>query len=282
MKKKGFVSISAITNLHDLSEIAQIAREEKFDFPIVIGYQVSHKNINQNVQNARQPKFSDLGIITKATYDYGFIPAFHYYTKDEATIVSDLERVLGLGISHFHPRLVQFNTLPTSREILSSVKEMEFLSIFKVAVANKKDGGYAVWRGEGVQDVSEGNVTSLVNQVESREDLISYAMFDASHGTNLDLELSEESMAVKFGREIIKNPNISNVGLVYAGGIKPSNVKQVVKSLSSYLSQGFSIDTESGVRKIQKIGDEIISDELDLGLVREYLMNVREVWNKNF
>ena len=146
---------------------------------------------------------------------------------------------------------------------------MGFRTIFKVAVSNKQtpQGGYAVWKGEGVQDVSNGQVEPLINQVLDRMGFVDYAMFDPSHGTNLDLNLNEHSLAIRFGRGVVTNPNLKEVGLIYAGGIKPSNVRQLTKALNSYFPNRFSIDTESGVR---------INDRLDLDLVRSYLMEYKE------
>jgi len=92
-------------------------------------------------------------------------------------------------------------------------------------------------------------------------------MFDPSHGTNLDLNLDENSMAIRFGQGIVVHPDLKGVGLVYAGGIKPSNVRQLTKSLNSFFPNRFSIDTESGVRT---------NDQLDLDLVRSYLIGYRD------
>ena len=53
---------------------------------------------------------------------------------------------------------------------------------------------------------------------------------------------------------------------MYAGGIKPTNVRKLTMTLSSFFpEERFSIDIESGVRT---------QDKLDLELVREYLINV--------
>ncbi len=260
---RNFVSISAVSNRDQLTEIAKVYRERGFDFPLAIGYQVSNKSINQGTQNPRQPKFAGLGDLDKATKDYGFTTAVHYYTKDDTTILADLEKIVALGIE---PSLLQFNTLPPSLENLRRAKEMGFGTIFKVAVSNKQSpqGGYAVWKGEGVQDVSSGQVEPLVAQVYDRRDFIEYVMFDPSHGTNLELDLDENSLAVKFGRGIVANKELDHLGLVYAGGIKPTNVRPLTKSLNHLFPNRVSIDIESGVRS---------DDKLDIDLVRDYLLN---------
>ncbi len=259
-----FVSISAVSNRNHLAEISRIYCDERLSFPLAIGYQVSNKSINQGTQNTRQPRFIELGDLDKETRDSGFITAIHYYTKDNATIVGDLEKITEMGI-YPSKTLLQFNTLPPSLEILSKVKKVGFKVIFKVAVSDKQTprGGYAVWKGEGVQDVSSGQVEPLVIQVMDRISYIDYAMFDPSHGTNLDLNLDENSMAIRFGKGIVVHPDLNGVGLVYAGGIKPSNVRQLTQSLHSFFPNRFSIDTESGVRT---------NDQLDLDLVRSYLI----------
>lgn len=262
-----FVSISAVSDRDQLAEISRIYQEERLSFPVAIGYQVSNKSINQDTQNTRQPRFLELKNLDKETRDYGFITAVHYYTKDNSTIVGDLEKI---SKNEIDPSitLLQFNTLPPSLDILTKVKEFGFKVIFKVAVSDKKtsQGGYAVWKGEGVQDVSSGQVYPLVSQVKDRSDYIQYAMFDPSHGTNLDLNLDENSLAIRFGKGIIKSPYLKELGLVYAGGIKPSNVKKITNLLNSFFPNKFSIDTESGVRT---------NDKLDLDLVRSYLINCR-------
>ncbi len=260
-----FVSVSAVSNREQLAEIAKVYQKEGFNFPLAIGYQVSNKSINQGTQNSRQPKFVELGDLDKATRDYGFLTAVHYYTKDDSTILVDLEKIAGLGLE---PSLLQFNTLPPSLDTLRRTKEMGFKTIFKVAVSNKQSpqGGYAVWKGEDVQDVSSGQVEPLVAQVYDRRKVIEYVMFDPSHGTDLELDLDEKSLAVRFGKGITANWELDNLGLVYAGGIKPTNVKSLTKSLNHFFPNRISIDIESGVRT---------DDNLDIGLVRDYLLNCR-------
>src|SRR5574344_2119921 len=110
-----FVSVSAVSNREQLAEIAKVYQKEGFNFPLAIGYQVSNKSINQGTQNSRQPKFVELGDLDKATRDYGFLTAVHYYTKDDSTILVDLEKIAGLGLE---PSLLQFNTLPPSLDTL--------------------------------------------------------------------------------------------------------------------------------------------------------------------
>jgi hypothetical protein len=258
-----FVSVSAVSNREQLDSIARIYQQEGFNFPLAIGYQVSNKSINQGTQNPRQPKFVELGDLDKATRDYRFTTAVHYYTKDDTMILADLERIISLGVE---PSLLQFNTLPTSLETSRKVRDIGFKTIFKVAVSNKQSpqGGYAVWKGDGVQDVSSGQVEPLVAQVYDRRDVIEYVMFDPSHGTNLELDLDENSLAVRFGRGIVANRELDHLGLVYAGGIKPTNVRSLTKSLTHLFPNGVSIDIESGVRT---------DDKLDMDLVRDYLLN---------
>jgi hypothetical protein len=266
--QKNFVSISAITDKEQLEGIAKICNDEEISFPIAIGYQVSYKSINIGTFSPRQPRFIDLGDLDKKTKDYGFITAIHYYSKNNETIISDLEKIIGLGINH-STTLLQLNTLPLPLEILGIVKNMDFKIIFKVAVSDKKtsERGYAVWKGEEVEDVSDGQSESLVNQVYDRRNYIDYAMFDPSHGTNIDLDLNENSLAIKFGKDIVGIPELNKLGLVYAGGIKPGNVRNLTKSLNRFFPYRFSIDSESGVRT---------DDKLDLGLIRDYLRGYKE------
>src|SRR3989344_1700862 len=113
-----FVSVSAVSDREQLDNIARIYQQEGLNSPLVIGYQVSNKSINQGTQNTRQPKFVELGDIDKVTRDYGFITAVHYYTKDNSTILEDLEKVVDLGVE---PSLLQFNTLPPERATLQGV-----------------------------------------------------------------------------------------------------------------------------------------------------------------
>ena len=262
---KNFVSVSAVSNKEQLAEINRVCKAERLQFPLAIGYQVSHKSINQGTQNPRQPKFANLGELDKETRGYGLITAVHYYTKDNSTIIGDLERIIEIGVN---PKLalLQFNTLPPSTEVLRTVKDMAFGVIFKVAVSDKQtpQGGYAVWKGKDVQDVSSGEITPLVKQVYDRRVFIDYAMFDPSHGTNLDLDLNENSLAIRFGKEVTALDGLNHLGLAYAGGIKPNNAQKITKALNSFFPNRVSIDIESGVR---------IDDKLDLRLVREYLVN---------
>ena len=257
-----FVSVSGISDEDQLLSIRQICLEERIDFPLAIGYQVSSMSINQGTQNPRQPLFAELPDLDKRTRDWGFITALHYYTRDNTTILHDLEKIIDSGIN---PKsLLQFNSLPPSVEILEKVKKMGFRVILKVAVANKSspDGGYKVWKGDSVEDVTLGNPEPLVKQIFERKDWISYAMFDPSHGTNLELDLSESSLAVRFGKMVVANPELGNIGLIYAGGIKPNNVTQVSQQLRSFFPDRFSIDSEGGVR---------VDNQLNLKLVCEYL-----------
>jgi hypothetical protein len=268
MEQNNFISVSAVSNRKQLKEIHELYQEEQFQYPLAIGYQLSSKSINQGTQNPRQPKFSELGNLDRATRDYGLITAVHYYTKNNGTIIEDLERVAELGVIP-SSTLLQFNTLPPSLEILRKVKEMGYKIIFKVAVSDKQSpqGGFAVWKGEDVQDVGCGDVAPLVDQVYDRRDLINYIMFDPSHGTNLALDLDGNSLAIRFGEEVVAMRELDNLGLVYAGGINPGNVEGLTKILTSFFPDRISVDIESGART---------ENMLDLKLIREYLVNFRE------
>jgi hypothetical protein len=268
MLEKSFVSISAVSNREQLRKISEICGKEEIQFPVAIGYQVSNKSINQGTQNPRQPKFIDLGKLSEETLAYGMIPAIHYHTKDNTTVLNDLERIVEIGVNP-KSALLQFNTLPLSPEILSSVKKMGFKVLFKVAVSDKQspEGGYSVWKGEEVQDAANGEVDTLLNQVLERQGLINYAMFDPSHGTNLDLNIDENSLAIRFGKAIIERTELNHLGLVYAGGINACNVTPITEYLCSFFPNRVSIDVESGVR---------VNDKLNLGLVRNYLRGYKK------
>lgn len=263
-----FISVSAVSDTHQLKNISEIYKDEKLSFPLVIGYQVSNKSINYGTQNSRQPKFNELGILDRETKNYGFITGIHYYTKDNNTIIGDLEKIAELGIKP-DTTLIQFNTLPPSIEDLDKIKKIGFKLILKVSVSNKQSsqGGYSVWKGNNTEDVSTGQVEPLINQVYDRKDIVDYIMFDPSHGTNLDLDLSNDSLAIRFGKEIVSNKELSHLGLVYAGGIKPKNVRSVIKTLEKFFPDKVSIDVESGVRS---------NDKLDLNLVKDYLIGCKK------
>lgn len=269
MASQNFVSISGISNKIQLQGINKICQEEIFDFPIVVGYQVSSKSINLGTQNPRQPKFLDLEDLSAETLSYGFFPAIHYYTKDNSTILGDLEKIAGLGVLDSN-LLLQLNTLPLPTEVLREIKGAGLEIIFKVAVSNKQTSqkGYAVWKGKKVQDIKKGKVGPLIAQIQERKDFIDYVMFDPSHGTNLDLDLDKKSLAVRFGEEIVSTKDLNHLGLVYAGGIKPDNVGRVARTLFSFFPIRVSIDIESGIRDKE--------NRLDMDLVRAYLVNFRE------
>lgn len=266
-----FVSISGVSDENQLREIYRTCREEDINFKVAIGYQVSNKSINQGTKNPRQPRFKDLENLNNVAFDCGFIPAIHYYTKDPRTIIRDLEVIAEKSSPNLS--LFQFNTLPPSLEVLKKSKEIGFKIIFTVAVSNKQSPqrGYAVWRGNGVQDVKTGEVKPLMKQVQERKDFIDYIMFDPSHGTNLELDLEEDSLPIKFGKDITKKTELNNLGLVYAGGIKPTNVESVTRSLLSFFPQErVSIDVESGVRE---------GNDLNIDLIRRYLLNYKLAFN---
>ncbi|MBM3247730.1 hypothetical protein FJZ17_04310 [Candidatus Pacearchaeota archaeon] len=266
-----FVCISGVSETEQLRAIRKAYRERGLGFPLAIGYQLSNKSINQGTKNSRQPLFSKLGALVRETKSYGFLPSLHYYTKDNSTILGDIETIADQGIDP-NETLLQFNTLPLSPEDLRKIDKRGFKVIFPIAISDRKSpaGGYAVWKGEGVEDVSEGNVQSLVQQVLARKDFIDYVMFDPSHGTNLELDLSEGSTSIKFGKQIIQDPSLAHLGMVYAGGISPENVAQIISRLLSFFPrQRISIDTESGVRT---------NDQLDLGKVSEYLVRCQALF----
>ena len=262
---KNYISISGVTDNDELREIHRIYNQEGLSFQLVIGYQASHKSVNQNTQNSRQPRFFNLGGLCESTLEYGFLPAVHYYTKNNNTVLSDLKKIKNVGVNSFST-LLQLNTLPLSRNTLSQIQDMGFGIIFKAAVADKQaSNSVPLFKRKGIQDVSSGEITPLINQITERKDVIDYVMFDPSHGRNLDLVLDENSMAVRFGKEIITDERLRKIGLVYAGGINPDNVLPVMQSLNSFFPGRISIDSESGLRTP--------CDVLDMICVRKYLVN---------
>lgn len=268
---KNFVAISGITTRKQLDRIHEIAVEEKIDFPLCIGYRVSHKSIHQGTANSRQPSFAELEQLLCTTESYGFLNGVHYYTKENETIPQDIEEIRKKGRFLERNIILQSNTLPPNPEVLRKIKRKGFDIIFKIAVSDKNsaNGGYAVWKGETVEDVSKGDSNILIQSVLERSDAINYAMFDPSHGTNLSLDLSEQSLGIQFGRAIISYHGLDHIGLVYAGGINPRNVRSVRQRLGSNFPKRFSIDIESGVRT---------NDKLDMKKVRRYLRACNETW----
>ncbi|MBI2045220.1 hypothetical protein HYT23_04130 [Candidatus Pacearchaeota archaeon] len=271
---QNFVSVSGVSSIEQLEEIGNFCRLEKFNSPVVIGYQFSNKSINQGTHNPRQPRISHLREITEKTLDYGLITAFHYYTKDNLTIVGDLEKLVSLSGANPEKTLVQLNTLPANVKTLKQIKQIGFKTIFKVAVSDKSSEGYAIWKGHEVQDFHFGDISALIGQVYERKAFIDYVLFDPSHGVGLDLNLSPGSLAVRFGKEI--SQRFKNLGLVYAGGIGPNNAAETITFLLNYFPQGFSIDAESGLRNIVKNNSGKTLDELDLNSVKKYLMSVHD------
>jgi phosphoribosylanthranilate isomerase len=262
-----FVSISGVSNKEQLKNIKEITLEERIDFPVAIGFQLSNRSINEGTQNPRQPLFSELAELDILSRKYNFLTALHYYTKDNNTIVSDIKRI-------FHSKirdkvLIQFNTLPPSLEILEKTKELGFKVIFKVAVADKSSGeGYKIWKGNSAEDSINGSEDVLFQQAYERRKFIDYILFDPSHGRNQAIDLSEKSLAIRFGKKIISEKCFDGVGLIYAGGIKPENVMNVSKILEENFPNRVSIDAEGGLRK---------ENILDMNLIREYLIGYKAV-----
>ena len=261
---ENFVCVSGIKSGNELSCIDGIRKGYNLNFPIAIGFQVSNKSIHQKTVNARQPKFSDLSQLDAMARQCGFVPAIHYFTKDNETIAGDLEIIANNIDMGNGSTLLQFNTLPAEIDVLKKAKEIGFDSIFKVAVSDKRSGGYAVWKGDDAQDVSSGNVAPLIEQAREAAPYVSYVMFDPSHGTNLELDLNWKSASVRFGRGVRKLEEMNDVGLVYAGGIGPNNVFGVVRALEGYFYKGASVDTES------KVMDS--NNQLDMKSVEKYLV----------
>src|SRR3989344_503825 len=200
------------------------------------------------------------------------------YTKDNKTIIGDLEKLASLSGTIRESSLFQLNTLPPDTKTLEQIKQLGFKTILKVPVSNKTHGGYAVWKGHETHDFHFGEVAALVEIVRERKDFTDYVIFDPSHGTSLPLDLAKESLGIRFGKEISKS--FPYLGLVYAGGIGSENAGEIIKTLSGYFPKGFSIDTESKVRETVKVCGTTTFDELNIDLVKNYLVNVREALSK--
>jgi len=233
---ENFVSVSGISCMDELCRVRRIKKEMGFRQPVVVGYQVSNRSINELTQNKRQPKIRDLKMLDSATRDFGFRTAIHYYTKDNGTVLFDLEKIAERVIDPCDT-LLQFNTLPLDLDVLEKVKSFGYNLIFKVAVADKRNASerYAVWKGDNVTDINGGDISLLVNHAVERQEFIDYVMFDQNHGTNLELDLGEESLAVIFGQELLSRSGFERKGLVYAGGINPGNVKEIVTQPASII-----------------------------------------------
>jgi len=271
MTAKQFLSVSAVRSKQELESIVRIRDRTKIKTPIAIGFQVSEKSINTGGTNNRQAPFGELPDLVKQANDWGLIPAIHYYSKNpDGFIGADLQKMADSGLFGYKPILFQFNTLPPNPLLLAGLQKEGVDVIFKVAVADKtNEATPIVWRdGRNVVDVNTGDVNLLVQQVRDNFDFISYAMFDPSHGTDYKVDLNEERMGIKFGKAIITEPELDRIGLVYAGGISHRNVVKVVKTLSSYFGDRFSIDAESGLRDM---------GGLNMNKVRCYLENSADI-----
>ena len=264
MLEKNFVSLSGVTSSNELVKIAQIKERTGIEYPLAIGYQLSNKSMNQGINNKRQPPFESIRELDRLTKSRGLIPSYHYYTKNNSTTFGDLER-LAKEVDLSNRTLLQLNTLPLQTDDYRKIKNLGFEIIYKLPISNKESGGYAVWKGDEVQDASKGDARILIRKAKKVVGFADHLMFDPSHGTNHALDLSEDSLAIQFGDLVSINAAMVGMGLVYAGGINPENAKEVIERLKGHFEEiGFSIDTESGVRNER--------NELDLNKVRDYLI----------
>jgi phosphoribosylanthranilate isomerase len=271
---ENFVCVSGVTRDIELGWVADDIQKHHLNYRAAIGFQVSNSSINNGTTNERQPNFENLGRLDGLAREYGLIPAIHYFTKDNETILGDLETIAkNIDMTH-GSTLLQFNTLPVEINILKEVEKMGFDTIFKIPVSNKGAGGYAVWKGDGVQDVSSGDVGPLIEHAREVAPYVRYVMFDASHGTNLELDLGEDSLPIRFGKGIRELREMDNVGLVYAGGFNPDNIYDKITALEKHLFGGVSVDIESGV-----MGSD---GKLDKVNVRDYFVNVGWLRDYNF
>lgn len=264
-----FVSISAVTSLDELKDIARIKDQLKPNFPVVIGWQLSSSSINDGTQNSRQPPFHEIKNLYKAALDNDIVSAFHYYTKDMNSMEDDLE-ILANKLNFFDQvKLLQFNTLPPSEENLEVFRGFGFSPILKVPIADKRlaPKGYQSHR---VNDIRQAKADDLHSQARSVSGLINYVMFDPSHGVGLELGTSKDNLGIHMGHLITSDLGMNRVGLVYAGGIGPNNARNILSNLKRNFPRRVSIDSQSAIRT---------QDRLDSNKVKEYLTEVNLAWN---
>lgn len=263
---RDFICVSGVTREEELHWISYFTYINNLD-NTAIGFQVSNSSINKGTTGERQSEFSELKNLVSLSRINGITPAIHYFTNDNETVLGDLETIASNIDMSCGSTLLQFNTLPLETSVLKEVKKMGFDTIFKIPVSNKEnERGYSILRGGDVQDVSSGEVAPLIEYAREVAQDVSYVMFDASHGTNLELDLSENSLPIRFGKGIRELGEMDNVGLVYAGGIGPDNVYDMMRTLGEYFPRGVSVDAESAVMS---------SDGLDRKKIGEYFSEAK-------
>ncbi|MDE1854889.1 MAG: hypothetical protein KGH57_01025 [Candidatus Micrarchaeota archaeon] len=225
----------------------------------MLGLQASQKTLRFGFSegNRRVPHRDDIPEILCAVEEEVF-PTLHYYTKEPALLVSELDTLLSIRSIYDRGLVggVQINKVWPTPEQVSEIRSRFPKLKITLQMSSSVTGGMT---GEQVAD-------RLAKEYADVE----YIILDQSGGKGIEFDMSESVSAyLTFRARGVKS------NIVIAGGLDGSNVRRKITAIQSGVdSLDFSIDAEGGLR--DRVGEGYGNDVLNPAYVQSYLEGASE------
>jgi len=277
MNSLNYVGVSGLTHLWQVVAAKDCFLQNgfsKYSSHIgAINFQASYKSLalGGSSGNLRVPCLGDLNFLTKeASKDC--LVGIHYFTTTRDSMDSYVRNSLrergvfdfvdeidflfqNVDVSGIETIALQFNmNLPSHEDLESISKKYPKLDIV-YQLTNK----------------TKSDIDSQLNVLKNYDSLIDYIIIDDSLGVGKELCV-QNSINTYFG---IKK-EFPKMKVIFAGGLKGSNVDEVINTLRNELGNNdFSIDAEGGLR--DKRGKGYGNDWFNLEKMKDYIINSKSI-----
>ena len=269
-----YISISGITTPDEVKLVTNSFKEAGYGINSyhqpTIGILICEKSLADRETSAglRYPALRDLEYILMQSHNK-INSSLALTFRDSDSLFDTTKKLFNSFPIGILCKRIQFNVvwphyLPNHLRQLQKIKER-----YHVIDILLRFGKEAMETGENT------NLNSITNHILNYKDIVSGIVIDPSGGKGKLFDL-EKAHTLK------KNLNHSckYINLCLAGGLKPSNIKNVLHDfIHSTAEEDFSIDALSGIRSQPhgKKATEYGEDILDISKTKEFLNNASEI-----
>lgn len=255
MRNKPYIGVTGFMTRKEVSEILNYLPKGFLDnFLFMVGVLVSSKTMYGGM-NKYSYKYPEIGNVKEIFLDrVGLLNLIHFCTddaEDGVKLLSQMKEVTLLGGVNCHG--LQLNVSWPDSEIIRMYKE------------DFQDKVVVLQIGASAMNVINNDSREFREKILSYESVVDYILIDPSGGRGMELDTEECFSYMNSVRGL-------NFGVGIAGGLSPSNVRNIVGDVLDKYRNWFNVDAEGQLRnKDGKLNIEIASN---------YVYNVYESFDK--
>jgi phosphoribosylanthranilate isomerase len=238
---KPYVGVTGFKTKDEVNEIARMA--EKIGYPfshtVMFGYLASSKRLQNPFSGGkRSPAVADLASLVSSTPNWA-ISMIHYFTENKSQMLLEVDYLAKTT----NANAVQLNIAWPNIADIEKLKEKNSSLQLLLQIPKRATQGLDIYQ--------------IVKKTKDYNALVDYVLIDPSGGEGKEFDMNE---SVELINELNHAMTHSLIGI--AGGFKPENVSERIKTLNLLVEKEYFIDAETGI---------MTNNSLDMNKVNSYL-----------